>query len=153
MSTPDLNLLITLDVLLAEGSVAGAARRLRLSPSAMSRALARLREALAQQDVAGASVRVRWTVGEEDRSAVDRDAIQRMLGGFLHYGLVAIGRPSVSGVSGCGVCPVRGVAGGFMCHCLTVRAAWVQGSGIAWGLSAPEWGEFSCRTLSFGGCK
>lgn len=44
MSTPDLNLLITLDVLLAEGSVAGAARRLRLSPSAMSRALARLRE-------------------------------------------------------------------------------------------------------------
>ncbi len=43
MPTPDLNLLITLDVLLAEGSVARAARRLRLSPSAMSRALARLR--------------------------------------------------------------------------------------------------------------
>ncbi|HET7229586.1 MAG TPA: LysR family transcriptional regulator [Longimicrobium sp.] len=45
MSKPDLNLLVTLDVLLAEGSVARAARRLRLSPSAMSRALARLREA------------------------------------------------------------------------------------------------------------
>lgn len=45
MSTPDFNLLITLDVLLAEGSVARAAERLRLSPSAMSRALARLREA------------------------------------------------------------------------------------------------------------
>jgi DNA-binding transcriptional LysR family regulator len=44
MSTPDLNLLIVLDVLLGEGSVARAARRLRLSPSAMSRALARLRE-------------------------------------------------------------------------------------------------------------
>ena len=44
MPPPDLNLLVTLDVLLAEGSVAGAARRLRLSPSAMSRALARLRE-------------------------------------------------------------------------------------------------------------
>lgn len=44
MSGPDLNLLVTLDVLLAEGSVARAARRLRLSPSAMSRALARLRE-------------------------------------------------------------------------------------------------------------
>ncbi|AUX79542.1 MULTISPECIES: LysR family transcriptional regulator [Sinorhizobium] len=43
MSHPDLNLLVTLDVLLAEGSVAGAARRLRLSPSAMSRQLARLR--------------------------------------------------------------------------------------------------------------
>lgn len=39
-----MNLLITLDVLLAEGSVTRAARRLRLSPSAMSRALARLRE-------------------------------------------------------------------------------------------------------------
>ncbi|MEF8724727.1 LysR family transcriptional regulator [Candidatus Accumulibacter phosphatis] len=46
MSTPDLNLLVTLDVLLAEGSVARAARRLRLSPSAMSRALARLRETI-----------------------------------------------------------------------------------------------------------
>ncbi|WP_434697601.1 LysR family transcriptional regulator [Pseudomonas sp. Z1-14] len=45
MSAPDLNLLLTLDVLLSEGSVAGAARRLRLSPSAMSRALARLRQA------------------------------------------------------------------------------------------------------------
>src|SRR5438093_13160373 len=45
MSIPDLNLLITLDAVLAEGSVARAARRLHLSPSAMSRALARLREA------------------------------------------------------------------------------------------------------------
>lgn len=44
MSSPDLNLLITLDALLAEGSVVGAAKRLRLSPSAMSRALTRLRE-------------------------------------------------------------------------------------------------------------
>ncbi len=43
MNLPDFNLLITLDALLSEGSVAGAARRLRLSPSAMSRALARLR--------------------------------------------------------------------------------------------------------------
>ncbi len=46
MALPDLNLLVTLDVLLQEGSVAGAARRLRLSPSAMSRALARLRETM-----------------------------------------------------------------------------------------------------------
>lgn len=44
MPRTDLNLLVTLDVLLDEGSVAGAARRLGLSPSAMSRALARLRE-------------------------------------------------------------------------------------------------------------
>jgi DNA-binding transcriptional LysR family regulator len=46
MSRPDLNLLATLEVLLAEGSVARAAQRLRLSPSAMSRALARLRETM-----------------------------------------------------------------------------------------------------------
>ncbi|WP_163988981.1 LysR family transcriptional regulator [Pyxidicoccus caerfyrddinensis] len=44
MSPPDLNLLVTLDAVLAEGSVARAAQRLRLSPSAMSRALSRLRE-------------------------------------------------------------------------------------------------------------
>ena len=44
MSAPDFNLLVTLDVLLTEGSVARAARRLGLSPSAMSRALARLRD-------------------------------------------------------------------------------------------------------------
>ena len=44
MGHPDLNLLVTLDVLLEEGSVTRAARRLGLSPSAMSRALARLRE-------------------------------------------------------------------------------------------------------------
>ena len=46
MALPDLNLLVTLDVLLAEGSVARAAKRLQLSPSAMSRALARLREVM-----------------------------------------------------------------------------------------------------------
>lgn len=46
MNTPDLNLLIALDVLLAEGSVSRAARRLQLSPSAMSRALTRLRETM-----------------------------------------------------------------------------------------------------------
>ena len=43
MVLPDLNLLHTLDVLLSEGSVTSAARKLQLSPSAMSRALARLR--------------------------------------------------------------------------------------------------------------
>jgi len=44
MARPDFNLLVTLDVLLAEGNVTRAAQRLRLSSSAMSRALARLRE-------------------------------------------------------------------------------------------------------------
>ncbi|TIT36048.1 MAG: LysR family transcriptional regulator [Mesorhizobium sp.] len=45
MDNVDLNLLVALDVLLAEGSVTGAARRLGLSTSAMSRTLARLRAA------------------------------------------------------------------------------------------------------------
>jgi DNA-binding transcriptional LysR family regulator len=45
MARTDLNLLVALDVLLEEGNVARAARRLRLSPSAMSRTLSRLRSA------------------------------------------------------------------------------------------------------------
>jgi len=45
MPEPDLNLLIALDALLTAGSVAGAARRLGLSASAMSRTLTRLRAA------------------------------------------------------------------------------------------------------------
>jgi DNA-binding transcriptional LysR family regulator len=45
MTAVDLNLLRALDALLAEGSVASAARRLGLSASAMSRTLARLRAA------------------------------------------------------------------------------------------------------------
>lgn len=44
MPRPDLNLLVALDVVLAEGNVTRASERLRLSPSAMSRALARLRK-------------------------------------------------------------------------------------------------------------
>lgn len=45
MDDVDLNLLGALDALLTEGSVTGAARRLGLSPSAMSRTLTRLRSA------------------------------------------------------------------------------------------------------------
>ncbi len=45
MQGVDLNLLVALDALLAEGSVTGAARRLGLSPAATSRTLARLRAA------------------------------------------------------------------------------------------------------------
>ena len=45
MPDPDFNMLAALDVLLAEGSVAGAARVLGLSDSAMSRTLSRLRAA------------------------------------------------------------------------------------------------------------
>lgn len=46
---PDLNLLHTLDVLLDEGSVTRAAKRLQLSPSAMSRQLTRLRAVTGDQ--------------------------------------------------------------------------------------------------------
>ncbi|WP_437883234.1 LysR family transcriptional regulator [Pseudomonas sp. LRF_L74] len=46
MQLPDLNLLVALDVLLEEGSVVGAARRMHLSAPAMSRTLARIREAV-----------------------------------------------------------------------------------------------------------
>lgn len=49
MQNVDLNLLVALDALLAERSVTGAARRLGLSPSAMSRTLARLRRATGDQ--------------------------------------------------------------------------------------------------------
>ncbi|WP_394834639.1 LysR family transcriptional regulator [Pendulispora rubella] len=45
MAEPDLNLLIALDALLTDGTVVGAARRLGLSASAMSRTLSRLRAA------------------------------------------------------------------------------------------------------------
>ena len=41
--------------------------------------LAALRAAVAQQHIAGAFVRVRWTVADEDRHEVDRGAIQREL--------------------------------------------------------------------------
>ncbi|MDP3521844.1 MAG: metallophosphatase family protein, partial [Hydrogenophaga sp.] len=65
--------------------------------------LAALREALEQKDVSGASVRVRWTVGEEDRSAVDRDAIQRMLAGAaetkLEGRIVPVVRTRAAGIS------------------------------------------------------
>lgn len=46
MHIPDLNLLVALNVLLEEGSVVGAARRMNLSAPAMSRTLTRIREVL-----------------------------------------------------------------------------------------------------------
>lgn len=38
-----------------------------------------LRIAVAEQDIAGACVRVRWTIADEDRHEVDRAAIERLL--------------------------------------------------------------------------
>jgi DNA-binding transcriptional LysR family regulator len=87
MSRPDLNLLVTLEVLLAEGSVARAAKRLQLSPSAMSRTLARLREATGDPLLVRAgralvptprALELRGRVGQlvEDAEAVLRPAQQ-----------------------------------------------------------------------------
>lgn len=62
-----------------------------------------LREAAAGQDIAGASVRVRWTVAEEDRGAVDRGAIQRILAGAaetkLEGRIVPVVRTRMAGIS------------------------------------------------------
>lgn len=63
----------------------------------------RMRELLAQQDLRGASVRVRWTVGEEDRAAVDRAAIESLLADAVEVKLegrvVPIVRTRAAGVS------------------------------------------------------
>ena len=62
-----------------------------------------LREAVARQNIAGASVRVRWTVAEEDRGAVDREAIQRILAGAaetkLDGRIVPLVRTRMAGIS------------------------------------------------------
>jgi DNA-binding transcriptional LysR family regulator len=75
MARPDLNLLFTLDVLLAEGSVARAARRLRLSPSAMSRSLARLRLATGDPLL----VRAGRGLVASPRAQVLRDSVARLV--------------------------------------------------------------------------
>lgn len=75
MDKPDLNLLFTLDVLLAEGNVARAARRLRLSPSAMSRALGRLREATGDPLL----VRAGRGLVASPRALELRDAVSRLV--------------------------------------------------------------------------
>lgn len=49
MHSMDLNLLVALDALLSEGSVAGAAQRMNLSAPAMSRTLGRIRHALGDE--------------------------------------------------------------------------------------------------------
>jgi exonuclease SbcD len=62
-----------------------------------------LRAAVAQQDVAGAFVRVRWTVADEDRHAVDRAAIERLLAGAaqtkLEGRIVPVVRTRAAGIA------------------------------------------------------
>ena len=62
-----------------------------------------LRATVAQQDVAGAFVRVRWTVADEDRHEVDRAAIERLLAGAtetkLEGRIVPVVRTRAAGIS------------------------------------------------------
>jgi DNA-binding transcriptional LysR family regulator len=76
MAEPDLNLLVALDALLHEVSVAGAARRLGLSASAMSRTLTRLREATDDPLLVRAGRRMVLTPGAESLRERARNAAQ-----------------------------------------------------------------------------
>jgi exonuclease SbcD len=62
-----------------------------------------LRAAIARQDIAGAFVRVRWTVADEDRHQVDRAAIERLLDGAaetkLEGRIVPVVRTRAAGIS------------------------------------------------------
>ena len=62
-----------------------------------------LRTAVAQQDITGAFVRVRWTVADEDRHQVDRAAIERLLDGAaetkLEGRIVPVVRTRAAGIS------------------------------------------------------
>ncbi|VVE41422.1 LysR family transcriptional regulator [Pandoraea terrigena] len=75
MTAPDLNLLIALDALLAEVSVARAARRLGLSASAMSRTLSRLRDTTGDPLLVRAGRRMVLTPHAEQLRARSQDAL------------------------------------------------------------------------------
>ncbi|HRD46882.1 MAG TPA: LysR family transcriptional regulator [Caulobacter sp.] len=75
MDRPDLNQLVTLEALLVEGSVVGAARRLRLSASAMSRALSRLRDTMGDPLL----VRAGRGLVATPRALALRDQVQHLL--------------------------------------------------------------------------
>ena len=89
MKDPDLNLLIALDALLATGSVAGAARRLGLSASAMSRTLTRLRVATDDALLVRAGRRMVLTPYAE--------ALQERARNAVHEGRTLL-RPSTDGL-------------------------------------------------------
>ncbi|QWF83292.1 LysR family transcriptional regulator [Amycolatopsis sp. CA-230715] len=75
MKSVDLNLLVALDALLDEGSVTGAAERLRTSTPTMSRTLARLRRALGDPIL----VRAGRTMVPTPRAAAVRDQVRAVL--------------------------------------------------------------------------
>jgi DNA repair protein SbcD/Mre11 len=63
-----------------------------------------LRDVVARQRAAGASVRIRWTVADEERDVVDRTAIQKLLADAaeikLEGRIVPIVRSRAAGISG-----------------------------------------------------
>ncbi|MBA4175419.1 MAG: metallophosphatase family protein [Leptothrix sp. (in: Bacteria)] len=65
--------------------------------------LAALKDVIAQQSLAGTNVRVRWTVAEEDKQAVDRAAILALLGEaaevMLEGRIVPVVRARAAGIS------------------------------------------------------
>jgi DNA repair protein SbcD/Mre11 len=62
-----------------------------------------LQTAVAQQDIAGAFIRVRWTIAEEDRHEVDRAAIMNVLAGAtevkLEGRIVPVVRTRAAGIA------------------------------------------------------
>jgi DNA-binding transcriptional LysR family regulator len=75
----DLNLLITLDVILSEGSVTRAAKRLQLSPSAMSRQLSRLRNATGDELLVRAGRGLVPTIRAKAMKQEAHDLVERAL--------------------------------------------------------------------------
>jgi DNA-binding transcriptional LysR family regulator len=112
----DLNLLPALDALLAEGSVTGAARRLGLSASAMSRSLARLRSmtgdpllvragntlvptprAIAMRDAVRDVARDAHTLLSPQVTEVDLTSLERTFVVRANEGFIAFMAPSLVG--------------------------------------------------------
>ena len=93
--------------------------------------LARIQEAVQSQDLAGAHVRVRWAVADEDRHEVDRAAIKRALAGTadvqLEGRIVPVVRSRAQGISRCASltdkvlvwCRVTDVPAAPLLQCLT----------------------------------
>lgn len=75
MPTPDLNQLFVLNAVLTENSVVRAAQRLHLSPSAMSRALARVRESVGDPIL----VKAGRTLVPTPRATEIRDRVDQLL--------------------------------------------------------------------------
>lgn len=67
--------------------------------------IAQIEVAAREGSIVGAHVRVRWTVADEDRNQVDRDAVRRALGGAagvqLEGRVVPIVRSRAAGISKC----------------------------------------------------